>query len=194
MSWRRKLLFRLYPVLMRAGRFLKKNAESLKGNTPPKVSFFELKAVTNNGTVLDFGTLRGKKTLIVNTASDCGYTRQYEELQQLWKLYGASLTILAFPSNDFKQQEKGSDEEISAFCQTHYGIRFPLMKKCVVVKSPDQHEVYRWLSNAAYNGWNDRAPAWNFYKYLVDENGDLKYMWGSSVSPLSREVMEAVKT
>jgi len=132
--------------------------------------------------------------LIVNTASNCGYTNQYQELQKLYDQYKEKLIVLAFPSNDFKEQEKGNDEEIAAFCQVNFGVSFPLAKKTVVVKAPDQNKVYEWLTRKELNGWNDQQPTWNFSKYLIDEKGQLSHYFDPAVSPLSEDVVQAIKT
>ena len=131
--------------------------------------------------------------LLVNTASNCGYTNQYDELQELYKRFENKLVILGFPANDFKEQEKGSDEEIAQFCKVNFGVTFPLMKKSSVVKNTDQNDVFKWLTDAAKNGWNSQQPSWNFSKYLVNENGVLTNYFDPSVSPLSEEVMNEIK-
>jgi glutathione peroxidase len=129
----------------------------------------------------------------VNTASDCGYTDQYDDLQKLYEENKDKLLILGFPANDFKEQEKGTDEEIARFCKLNYGVAFPLMKKSSVIKRPGQNVVFKWLTDSTQNGWNTKPPSWNFAKYLVNEQGMLTNYFGSSVSPLSNEVLEAIK-
>jgi glutathione peroxidase len=131
--------------------------------------------------------------MLVNTASDCGYTNQYTDLQELADEYKDKLVIIGFPANDFKEQEKGTDEEIAQFCKVNYGVSFPLMKKSGVIKSAQQNPVYQWLTDSAKNGWNNKPPAWNFTKYLINENGVLVNYFGSSVSPMSNEVLTAIK-
>ena len=135
----------------------------------PKVSFYSLKARANNGSEMDFEKFKGKKVLLVNTASDCGLTPQYEELQTLYEKYNDKLTVIGFPANDFKDQEKGSDKQIAEFCKINYGITFPLAQKSTVIKNETQNEVFRWLSDKNKNGWNYQAPTWNFSKYLEEE-------------------------
>ena len=159
--------------------------------TPPLLSFHTLSAQLNNGHSFEFSQLKGKKVLIVNTASDCGYTPQYEELQKLHEMGKDFLHIIAFPSNDFKEQEKGDDKAIAAFCEK-YRVSFPLAKKTSVVKSSRQHPVYEWLTSKEKNGWNDQEPTWNFSKYLINENGILTHYFEPFVSPLSRLVLQAV--
>lgn len=154
------------------------------------VSFYSLAMVANDGTSIPFSTFRGKKVMVVNTASECGYTAQYAELQMLYEQYREQLVVLGFPSNDFGEQEKGDDAEIANFCYLNYGISFPLAKKSSVVKGPVQDDVYEWLTNKKENGWNEQAPVWNFSKYLVDEHGLLIHFFEPSISPLSAEVLD----
>src|SRR6185295_11779982 len=108
-----------------------------------------------------------------NVASNCGFTGQYDELEKLYKSYGDELVILGFPANDFKEQEKGTDEEILQFCKVNFGVTFPLFQKHSVLK-PNQGAVYKWLTDPLENGWNVQQPTWNFCKYIVDETGNLK--------------------
>lgn len=162
-------------------------------NIASAVSFYSLMAETNKGDKFDFNELKGKYVLIVNTASDCGYTAQYKGLQRLFETYSHKLVVLAFPSNDFKEQEKLSDEAINQFCQLNYGVTFLLMKKTVVIKNANQNEVYKWLTDATKNGWNDQQPAWNFCKYLISDRGVLEYYFDSSVSPLHPAIINALQ-
>lgn len=193
MSYRQKVLKAVYPAWMWWSRLRGINRTELSNKTiQPPVSFYTLKATLNNGKELDFASLKGKNVLLVNTASDCGYTDQYEDLQKLYEKYDKSLVIIAFPSNDFKEQEKGTDEEIASFCKLNYGVSFPLMKKSVVIKNNQQNEVFQWLTDPAKNGWNSKLPSWNFCKYLVNEDGMLTNYFGSSISPLSKDVLTAI--
>jgi glutathione peroxidase len=159
--------------------------------TPAK-SIYKIPILLNNGSVLQWEDLKGKKLLLVNTASDCGYTAQYKELQQLQDEYTNHLLIIAFPSNDFKEQEKGNDETILKFCQVNFGVNFPLTKKCRVLKDAGQHPVYQWLTNKNRNGWNEQEPKWNFCKYLINEEGILTHYFDAAISPLSDEMKEAI--
>jgi glutathione peroxidase len=191
---KQKILRFLYPVVRKLGR-ISKNGTILhneKGIVPPK-SFYELKATLNNGQEADFSEFKGKKVLVVNTASNCGYTGQYAELQSLHEKFGKKLTILAFPANDFAEQEKGDDKDISQFCQVNYGVTFPLAKKGVVVKNEAQQPVFKWLTDSKANGWNEHAPDWNFSKYLIDEDGKLSHYFGPSISPLDDQLQNEVK-
>ncbi len=193
MTYRQKILKAVYPAWMWLSRITGKNNERLSGQPqPPPVSFYTLQATLNDGRILDFSTLRGKKILLVNTASHCGYTDQYGALQQLYEQYKGLLEIIAFPANDFKQQEKGTDEEIAGFCRVNYGISFPLAKKSSVVTGDEQNPVFRWLTDPGLNGWNNRQPSWNFTKYLVNEQGMLVHYFGPSVSPVGEEIKTAI--
>ena len=150
-------------------------------NIKAPANFYFLKAITNSGKEISFEKFRGQKVLIVNLASRCGYTPQYAELEKLHK-QSNNITIIGFPSNDFGAQEPGSDEEIAEFCKVNYGVTFQLFKKANVTGNNKQ-PVYSWLTDEDKNGWNNKVPQWNFYKYIVDENGNLSKMYSSSVSP-----------
>jgi len=192
MTAKQKVLRAIYPALMKAGKWLGVNATIAKNEEHilPAESLYELTAVANNGIHISFNNFRGKKILIVNTASDCGYTAQLQELETLKELYADKLVILGFPSNDFKQQEQGSDKEIASFCLLNYKIRFLLMKKTAVIKGDQQDPVYQWLSDKQKNGWNEKAPEWNFSKYLINEDGVLTHYFGPGVSPLSNDIQK----
>ena len=159
----------------------------------PATSFYSLHVTLNGGESLNLESLKGKKILIVNTASDCGYTSQYEDLQSLYNTHIDRLAIIAFPANDFKEQEKGDDKTIAEFCRVNFGISFPLAAKSTVVKGPNQHEVFRWLTDNNRNGWNDQEPTWNFCKYLIDEEGVLQQFFGPAISPISKQIKQAVE-
>ncbi len=131
--------------------------------------------------------------MLVNTASDCGYTGQYDDLQKLSEKYKDRLVVIGFPANDFKEQEKGTDEEIAAFCKINFGVSFPLMKKSSVKKGPEQNPVFQWLTDPAKNGWSKQPPSWNFCKYLVDEEGRLTHYFASTIEPLSTHITSALK-
>jgi len=193
MTYRQKVLKAIYPAWMWYTNMRGKNVTKLKNDQKiPPVSFYSLKGTLNNGTAFDFSSLKGKKVLLVNTASDCGYTKQYDELQKLYEEQNGKLVIIGFPANDFKEEEKGTDEEIAQFCKLNFGVSFPLMKKSVVKKTNNQNEVFKWLSDPALNGWNSKPPPWNFAKYIVNEEGVLTNYFGSSVSPLNNDVLDAI--
>lgn len=185
MTWKQSLLKTAYPIIMFVGKLTgqSKNILLNKDQAKPAESFYDLKAIKNNGDTLYFNELKGKKVLLVNTASDCGYTGQYEELEKLHQQFGKDLVIIGFPANDFKDQEKKSDEDIAVFCKINYGVSFQLMKKGQVIKGANQQTVYQWLTNPAKNGWCNKQPDWNFSKYLINENGVLDSYYSQWVSP-----------
>ena len=194
MTIRQRILKIVYPLILKLGKLKTAKTQLINpANIPAPVSFYDLKAELNNGQHLSFDSLKGKKVLLVNTASNCGYTNQYAALQKLYENEKGKLEIIGFPANDFKEQEKGTDEEIAQFCQVNFGVSFPLVKKSTVIKSKNQHPVFQWLSQKSKNGWNDKEPGWNFSKYLINENGVLTHFFDTSVSPLSKEVVQAVK-
>jgi glutathione peroxidase len=193
MTSRQKILKAVYPAFMWMAKLTGANAKELANtDKTPLVPFYSLQDTLNDGSVFDFAQLKGKKVILVNTASDCGYTDQYGDLQKLYEANKEQLTIIGFPANDFKEQEKGDDASIATFCQRNYGVTFLLMKKSSVVKGADQNPVFQWLTNSTQNGWNNEAPAWNFSKYIVNESGVLTNYFGSTISPLSDTFKKAI--
>ncbi len=193
MTARQKVLKAVYPVFMwLAGKKGKTVNELSKEKALPAVSFYSLKDTANNGAEFDFEKLKGKKIMLVNTASDCGFTGQYDDLQKLSEQFKDKLIVIGFPANDFKEQEKGDDNDIAEFCRLNFGVTFPLMKKSSVVKGSEQNKIFNWLSDSTKNGWNNKQPSWNFCKYLVDEEGRLINFFGSTVEPLGKEITEAL--
>lgn len=156
-------------------------------------SIYDFKLNDIDGNEVDFSQFKGKKLLLVNVASKCGYTPQYADLQKLNEEHGEKLIILGFPANNFGGQEPGSNEDIKQFCSTSYGVTFQMFDK-ISVKGADKHPLYRWLSDKNLNGWNDKEPTWNFCKYFIDENGELKKFFGSSVNPMDQEIIQLIKT
>ena len=134
--------------------------------------FYDFKVKTLEGGDFDFSSLKGKKVMIVNTASKCGYTPQYKDLEEVYEKYQDNLVIIGFPANNFLSQEPGSASEIRKFCTENYGVTFPMMEK-ISVKGDDMHPLYRWLTSKDKNGLMDSEVKWNFQKYLIDENGKL---------------------
>lgn len=186
MTWKQSFLKAAYPLIMFVGKLTGQSKKSMLINdkaVKPNTSFYDLSAIKNNGDTLHFNTLKGKKVLLVNTASDCGYTGQYDALEKLHQQYGESLVVIGFPANDFKEQEKKSDEDIAAFCKLNFGVTFQLMKKGQVIKGANQQPVYQWLTDAAKNGWCSKQPDWNFSKYLINENGVLDGYYSQWVEP-----------
>lgn len=150
--------------------------------------FYSLSCKTIEGNDYDFNQLKGKRVLIVNTASECGFTPQYKGLQKLHEQYGESLTIIGFPSNDFGNQESGSSEEINSFCSKNYGVSFQMMEK-VSIKGDAPHPVYVWLLNKSENGVADHTVRWNFHKFLIDEDGSLVGSYKSGVKPTDNQII-----
>ena len=163
-------------------------SSSETANTP----FHKLEMHQNDGNTFKFETLKHKKVMLVNTASDCGYTAQYDDLQKLSEIYKDKLIIIGFPSNDFGEQEKADDNIIEQFCKINFGVTFPLMAKSTVRKKDNQNDIYKWLTDKAKNGWNDQAPTWNFCKYLVDESGNLTHFFEAAIEPTDERVLNAI--
>lgn len=194
MTAKQKILQKVYPAFIKLTRFLNiqnkviQNKENIQPVVPPD----NLSIRMNSGKEISIGSLKGKKLMIVNTASNCGYTAQYEGLQKLYEQFQDRLEIIGFPSNDFKEQEKGTDEEIASFCKVNYGVTFPLAKKSSVLKGMGQEELYKWLTSREQNGWNEQEPTWNFSKYLIDEQGVLTHYFDPSVLPEDEELVKAI--
>lgn len=151
-------------------------------------SVYDFKVNALDGTEIDFARYKGKHLLIVNTASKCGYTPQYAELEQLHDQYGDKVEVLGFPANNFLWQEPGSNEEIAAFCQKNYGVSFQMFEK-ISVKGKDQHPLYQWLE--AKSG---KTPSWNFCKYLIDTRGNVVAFYPSKVSPLDKDIISRISS
>jgi glutathione peroxidase len=161
--------------------------------SPAMKTFHDFKVKTIDGKEFDLASLKGKKVMVVNTASECGLTPQYEELQKLYETYkDQDFTIIAFPANNFGAQEPGSNEEIAAFCKKNYGVTFPVMAK-ISVKGDDMHPVYQWLTKKEENGVKDSEVKWNFQKYLIDEDGRLVKVIRPQDSPSGEDVISWIK-
>lgn len=196
MNFRQKFLKTMYPAIIAWGKLTGKRGASIptaNAKTAGEIPFHSLSTQLNNGQQLDFNSLKGKKVMLVNTASDCGFTAQYDDLQKLYEQYKDKLVIIGFPANDFKEQEKGSDADIAEFCRINFGVTFPLAKKSSVVNGPQQNRIFQWLTNEKQNGWNNQQPSWNFSKYLVNEEGVLTNYFDPAISPMSEQVLTAVK-
>jgi len=152
----------------------------------------QFKVPSIEGQTIDFSKFKGKKVLIVNTASKCGYTPQYAELEQLHKAYGSKLVIVGFPANNFGGQEPGSNAEINEFCQKNYGVSFVMAEK-VSVKGTDIHPLFKWLTTKSENGVMDAEIKWNFTKFLLDEKGKLLAVFPSKVKPMGEEITTYLK-
>lgn len=192
MTWRQSLLKTFYPIIMLPGKLFG-GASKGKTNTKhmqPQTNFYQLQVDLNNGETISMERFQGKQLMLVNTASDCGYTGQYAELEELYKKHKDNLVIIGFPANDFKQQEQRDDAAIAEFCKVNYGVTFLLAKKSSVVKSADQNPVFKWLTDPAQNGWNDQAPTWNFCKYVINEKGELEAFFPQGVSPMDKSITQ----
>ena len=195
MTWRQSLLKTVYPLIILKEKWFpgEKSVQLNSKKVLAPVSFYTLHATANNGAGINFAAFTGKKILIVNTASDCGFTAQYDELETLHQRYKDKLIILGFPANDFKQQEKKDDAAIATFCKINYGVSFSLMQKSHVVRGVEQNPVFEWLTDAGRNGWCSQQPLWNFSKYLVDENGMLIGFFAPMVSPLDNKLVRFIE-
>ena len=151
-------------------------------------SFYDFKVKTLEGNDFDLSSLKGKKVMVVNVASRCGFTPQYKDLEEMYRKYEGELVIIGFPANNFMNQEPGTATEIQKFCTEKYGVTFPMMEK-ISVKGKDMHPLYQWLTSKAKNGVLDSEVKWNFQKYLIDENGKLQEVIYSKEKPNSEKVM-----
>jgi glutathione peroxidase len=159
----------------------------------PMQSFFELEAQSIDGLPVSMSAFKGKKIMVVNVASRCGYTSQYTDLQALYEKYkNQNFVILGFPCNQFMGQEPGTESEIQAFCQKNYGVSFPLFSK-VDVKGKEQHPIYKWLTQQAINGVEDANVSWNFNKFLIDEAGNYVVHLESGAKPMDAEIVSWIE-
>ncbi len=156
-------------------------------------SIYQFKVEDINGENFNFSSLKGQKVIIVNTASKCGFTPQYEGLQELYNKYSEKgLVIIGFPANNFLKQEPGSNDEISNFCQKNYGVTFPMMSK-IDVKGKNIHPVYKYLTDKNKNGYKDSKVSWNFQKYLINEEGYIEKVISPKTKPLSKEIVNWIE-
>lgn len=155
-------------------------------------SFYDFTVTDINGKEFPLSQLKGKKVMVVNTASQCGLTKQYKTLEEVYKTYGGDkFIIIGFPANNFLKQEPGTNDEIKEFCTKNYGVTFPMMSK-ISVKGDDMHPLYKWLTTKSLNGVMDSEVGWNFQKYLIDENGNLVDMVKPRESPDSKRIIEFI--
>lgn len=165
-----------------------------KTETMNKENIYQFKVKDLSGDEFDFASLKGKKILIVNTASKCGLTPQYKDLEAIYEKYkDKNFVIVGFPANNFGQQEPGTNDEIGAFCQKNYGVTFPMMSK-VSVKGSDMCELYQFLTQKSRNGLQDSQVEWNFQKYLINENGELEKVVSPQVLPTDAEIVDWIST
>lgn len=169
-------------------------AVSISGITYSQTSLYDFKVKDINEQDFSFEQLKGKKVMIVNTASKCGLTPQYEQLEKVYKEFGSEkFIIIGFPANNFLKQEPGTNDEIKDFCQKNYGVSFPMMSK-ISVKGKDMHPLYKWLTDKKLNGFEDSSVKWNFQKYLIDENGKIVKVIAPSTKPDSEEIINWIKS
>jgi len=159
------------------------------GYTSSMKSFYDLQLNDINGKKIELRSFKGKKVLVVNVASKCGYTDQYSDLQELYETHSDKLEIIGIPCNDFGRQEPGSASEIINFCKINYGVTFTISEK-QKIKSKPVSGLYEWLSNPDLNGWNSSLPSWNFCKYMIDESGKLTHFFKSGVNPNGKEILD----
>ena len=181
--------------IIACGAFLLLVNQSQAQNKPTmeKQTIYQFKVEDLSGKEFNFASLKGKKIMIVNTASKCGYTPQYKELEALYKEYAAKgFVIVGFPANNFASQEPGTNKEIETFCQLNYGVTFPMMSK-ISVKGKDMHELYQFLTQKSKNGYMDSKVEWNFQKYLINEKGELVKIYMSKTLPTDPEIVNWIK-
>jgi glutathione peroxidase len=159
-------------------------------NVDAQKSFYDFTVKDIKGKDFPLSNLKGKKVLVVNTASKCGFTPQYEGLQKLYETYGPDkFVVIGFPANNFAKQEPGTNEEIASFCSVNYGVSFPMMSK-ISVKDDDQHPLYKWLTTKSLNGKEDSKITWNFQKYMISENGQLLGNFSPTTKPDDEEIIK----
>lgn len=178
-------------IEMKKGLFI---AFILLSNILMAQTIHTFKVKTLEGADFDMASLKGKKVMVVNTASKCGLTPQYEGLEALYKQFKDSgFVIVGFPANNFMGQEPGTNEEIASFCQKNYGVSFPMMEK-ISVKGKDMHPLYHFLTEKSLNGLEDNKVQWNFQKYLVNENGQLEKVIGPRTLPNDPEIINWIRS
>ncbi len=176
-------------LLMTSFKAKTKNIILNTNNIAPKKSFYELEAISIDGKKISFDQYKNKKILIVNVASKCGYTYQYEGLQKLQDIYQDKVIVLGFPANDFFNQEPGSNEDIKNFCEAKFGISFPMTEK-VLVKGSEAHSFYIW---ARENHGKSAIPKWNFHKIIIDKDGKVAETFSSITNPSSNKFIKALE-
>lgn len=171
--------------------------KKVKAEAPTEVvgakgNLFDFTATSLEGKKVALKEYAGKKVIILNVASKCGFTPQYADWEQYFEKNKDKVVVLGFPANDFMGQEPGTEEDIAAFCKKNYGVSFPMFSKVSVIKGPEQHPLFKWLSTKELNGWNDKDPTWNFCKYVINEKGELTHFFGSKVTPADADFQKAM--
>jgi glutathione peroxidase len=177
----------MHKIIVIASMILLSSFNTVNDTPPAKKTIHKFKVEALDGSTIDFSKFKGKKVLVVNTASKCGYTPQYESLEKLYEKYSDKLVIVGFPANNFGQQEPGSNVEIQEFCKKNYGVTFPMAAK-VSVKGDDIAPIFKWLTHKKENGVLDAEVKWNFSKFLLDEKGVLVAKFDSKVEPMSDDI------
>ena len=155
-------------------------------------TIYEFKVPALDGSTIDFSKFKGKKIMIVNTASQCGNTPQYEDMEKMYEKYKGKLVIVGFPANDFGAQEPGSNQEIATFCKKNYSVSFPMASK-ITVKGEGMAPIYQWLTKKEHNKLKDSEVKWNFQKYLINEKGELVAVFEPRTKPMSPEIIAAIE-
>ena len=190
-AWRKRVVlgFLVTAVHGLASAVFSKSSISAEPRVRSYSSFYDINLSNIDNEQIRLSKFKGKKVIIVNVASRCGYTSQYKKLQELYEKHNDKLEIIAVPCNDFGYQEPGSAEQIKDFCNVNYGVTFLIASKQKIKLSP-RSDIYNWLSDPKLNGWNDQLPSWNFCKYVINEQGELMYFFRSSVDPMSKEFLD----
>ena len=182
----------LYIACFTPAKAAKRPASWTNTNLAMDTSFFDFTVASLEGQPVALSQYKGKKIILLNVASKCGYTPQYADWERFYEANKEEVVVLGFPCNEFMGQEPGSAADIAEFCQRNYGVTFPMFEKVHVKKGPDQAPLYQWLTDPALNGWNSQEPSWNFCKYLINENGELTHFFPSKTKPDSQEFLEAM--
>jgi glutathione peroxidase len=189
----RLMAFALTVIGCKQQESLNKNLVSNNSTTMERASIHQFKVQDLEGNEFDFSTLKGKKLMVVNTASKCGLTPQYKDLQTIYDKYkDDNFIIVGFPANDFMSQEPGTNDEIATFCERNYGVSFPMMNK-ISVKGKEMHPVYQFLTQKAKNGVADSEVEWNFQKYLLNENGQLDMIISPRTLPTDQQIIKWIE-
>ncbi len=182
----------LFMACFTPAKAIERPATLTNTNLPMDTSLFDFTVASLEGQPVALSQYKGKKIILLNVASKCGYTPQYADWERFYEANKDEVVVLGFPCNDFMSQEPGSAADIAEFCQRNYGVTFPMFEKVHVKKGADQAPLYQWLTDPALNGWNSQEPSWNFCKYLINENGELTHFFPSKVKPDSPEFLEAM--
>ncbi|MBK9337253.1 MAG: glutathione peroxidase [Lewinellaceae bacterium] len=180
----------LLPACFDAGKVASRPMKAAVSKSTP-TTIYQFTVNSLDGKPVSLEQFRGKKIIVLNVASKCGYTPQYADWEKYYTENQEKVVVLGFPCNDFMGQEPGTAEDIAEFCQKNYGVTFPMFEK-VQVKGDDKAPLYRWLTDPAQNGWNNQEPSWNFCKYLINEKGELTHFFASKVKPDSPEFLSAI--